>query len=113
MPAGQIELVIDAPFSSNGAVSIVEVEQSIQQRGATALRWLLEAHTYAVSLSHDVWQFALGITSLRQGGLSLNDIRWLLYRRLVQHGMETTQPGEDRRTFRAGGAVRFDRRSCF
>ncbi|MEX2137777.1 MAG: hypothetical protein WD894_00835 [Pirellulales bacterium] len=113
MPAGQIELVIDAPFNSNGAVSIVEVEQSIQQRGATALRWLLEAHTYAVSLSHDVWQFALGITSLGQGGLSLNDIRWLLYRRLVQHGMETTQPGEDRRTFRAGGAVRFDRRSCF
>jgi hypothetical protein len=113
MPAGQIELLSEAPFSGNGAVSIVEVEQSIQQRGAVALRSLREAHTYAASLSQDVWQFALGITSLGQGGLSHNDIRWLLYRRFVLHGMETTQPGEERRTFRAGGAIRFERRSCF
>jgi hypothetical protein len=113
MPAGHVELSIEAPFGSNGAVSILEVEQSIQQRGAAALRALLEAHTYAASLSQDVWQFALGIVSLRQGGLSHNDIRWLLYRKYVLHGMETTQPGEERRTFRDAGVMRFERRSCF
>jgi hypothetical protein len=113
MSAGEVEVLIEATFSSNGAVSVAEVEQSIQQRCAAALSLLVEAHTYAASLSQDVWQFALGFDSLRQGGLSHNDLRWLLYRRYVQHGMETTQPGEDRRTFRAGGAIRFDRRSCF
>ena len=113
MPAGDVELLIEAPFSSNGAVSVVEVEQSILQRGAPALASLIEAQKYAESLSQDIWQFASGIVALRQGGLSHNDLRWLLYRRHVQHGMETTQPGEERRTFRAGGAIRFDRRSCF
>jgi hypothetical protein len=113
MPAGHVELLIEAPFVSNGAVTIVQVEQSIQQRGAAALRSLLEAQTYAASLSQDVWQFALGIHSLGEGGLSQNDMRWLLYRNFVLHGIETTQPGEERRTFRPGGAIRFARRSCF
>jgi hypothetical protein len=113
MSAGDVELLIEAPFSSNGAVSTIEVERSIQQRGGAALSALVEAHAYAASLAQDDWQFALGFDSLRQGGLSQNDLRWLLYRRYVQHGIETTQPGEERRTVRAGGAIRFDRRSCF
>jgi hypothetical protein len=113
VPVGQSELLNDGAYILNGAAAILEVEQSIHHRGAAALASLLEGHAYAKSLNHDVWQFALGIAALRQGGLSLNDIRWLLYRKLVLHGLETTQPGEDRRTFRAAGAMRFDRRSCF
>jgi hypothetical protein len=113
MPAGEVELMIEPLLVSNGAASLAEVEQSIQKRGARGLCWLLEAHAYADSLANDVWQFAIGVSSLNQGGLSVNDLRWLLYRGFLSHCLETTRPGDERRTFRAGGACRFDRRSCF
>jgi hypothetical protein len=113
MPAGDFGFTLELPLVSNGAASIPEVEHSILRRGAAGLRWLLEAHAYSASLAEDPWQFAIGIASLGHGGLSLNDLRWLLYRGFVRHGLETTRPGDERRTYRAGGAFRFDRRSCF
>ena len=45
MPAGEVELMIEPLLISNGAASFVEVEQSIQKRGARGLCWLLEAPT--------------------------------------------------------------------
>ena len=77
------------------------------------MRSLLEAHDYAELLNQDVWQFALGLTELCQDGLSLNDVRWLLYRQLIVHATETTSAGDEHRSFRPAGAIRFDHRSCF
>jgi hypothetical protein len=85
----------------------------IRSRGTKAFKLLLEAHDYAELLSRDRWDFALDIRELSRGGLSANDIRWLLYRRLVEHGTETTVPGADLRTFRPAGALGFERASCF
>jgi hypothetical protein len=100
-------------IGSNGEASLADVERTIRGRGETALRALLEARDYAELLSEDVWQFALGLTDLCQEGLSLNDVRWLLYRQIIMHATEITAAGDDHRSFRPAGAIRFERRSCF
>jgi hypothetical protein len=111
MPA--VPLNPSTRIGSNGGVTLADVERTIRGRGETALRSLLEARDYAELLHQDIWQFALGLTDLCQDGLSLNDVRWLLYRQLIAHATETTSAGDEHRSFRPAGAIRFDRRSCF
>jgi hypothetical protein len=93
-------------ISTNGAASLADVERTIRGRGETALRSLLEARGYAELLNQDVWQFSLGLTDLCQDGLSLNDVRWLLYRQFIVHATETTSAGDEHRSFRPAGAIR-------
>jgi hypothetical protein len=74
---------------------------------------LLRAFTYARELGTDVWSFAVEIQALRASGLSDNDLRWFICRGLLEHAGEVTRLGEDVRTFRHTGRLRFCRRTCF
>jgi hypothetical protein len=52
------------------------------------LRLLLEAYEFAQELRRPVWDFALEIAALRQGGLGNNEFRWLVYQRYLLHAPE-------------------------
>ena len=91
----------------------LHIEYQIRCRGHRALRLLLDAHQYASLLSQDFWQFAVDLKTLLSAGLSVNDVRWLLCSRFVEHGQETTPHGASQRSFRPVGALGFEGLSSF
>lgn len=60
-----------------------------------------------------MWDFALELRELRAVGLGNSEMRWLLRKGYIEHGKETTLPGESRRTFRRTAGSTFGKRSCF
>ena len=78
-----------------------------------ALGLLLESYDYAQDVGCDLWEFAVEADHLLPLGLTASDCRWLHYRGLVEHARELTALGEDRRTFRRGGVLKINRRTCF
>lgn len=78
-----------------------------------ALDWLKQGYDYARELGQDDWSFAVEIQLLRSEHLTDNDLRWLVCRGLVEHAGEVTALGDDARSFRATGRLRFCRKSCF
>jgi len=102
--------------SANGFLQTGEylaVDNRIRSRGSKALDLLLEARHYANLLGHDACDFALDFRALCSAGLSINDLRWLMCRHLLEHVKETTLAGDERRRFTPLGAMAFDRASCF
>jgi hypothetical protein len=77
-----------------------------------ALRLLYQAHSYALSSGVAIWDFAVEFAELRRIGLTLNDLRWLLACRFVEHADETTTPGCTSRTFQDLGGHFFGQRTC-
>jgi hypothetical protein len=77
-----------------------------------ALRLLLQANEYAVEVGCVQWEFAVDLASLREVGLSVNDVRWLLLKQYVHHAVEITAPVNDRRVFQAHGGL-LAAHSCF
>jgi hypothetical protein len=87
--------------------------QNLDSRMRAALALLLQAHDFATQLSRGNWDFALEINSLRDLGLTPNDLRWLVCKGYVEHAREMRpQPGMDRR-FRPNGVLTFPARTCF
>ncbi|MCX7428826.1 MAG: hypothetical protein NTW96_24770 [Planctomycetia bacterium] len=80
----------------------------VPARIAAALVQLAEAQRYAGR--HNVWDFAVEVGSLR---LSTNDLRWLIYKGLVEHGWEVTPVGAKTRSFRPDMGITLSQRSCF
>jgi hypothetical protein len=78
-----------------------------------ALSWLKQGYDYANDLGLDGWSFAVEIHVLRAEGLTDNDLRWLVCKGLVEHAGEVTALGDDARSFRETGRLRFCRKSCF
>jgi hypothetical protein len=74
---------------------------------------LLDAADYADDLKRDSWEFAVTIRDLRALGLSDNDLRWLVCKRIVDVAVEVTEPGETVRTYRPSGSAMFSDRACF
>jgi hypothetical protein len=66
--------------------------------GAWAL--LLQAATTAQELGRPPWAFAVELDCLLAEGLTPGELRRLIAQGLVEHGIETTRPGQQRRTFR-------------
>ncbi len=113
MPLEKSENGRDRLFACNGDFLSIFVERAILLRGREALHLLLEAYDYAHALSRNVWDFALDTKTLCRGGLSVNDLRWLLCKRLLNSGVEYTLAGKGQVAVRPVGTLRFDRRSCF
>jgi hypothetical protein len=77
-----------------------------------ALSWLKQGYDYANDLGLDGWSFAVEIHVLRAEGLTDNDLRWLVCKGLVEHAGEVTALGDDARSFRETGRLRFCRKTC-
>ena len=89
------------------------VEPDLVPPDATrALAILMQAYAYAADCGADKWQFAVEFSDLLTSGLTRLDIRWLLYRRLIEHARETTIPGDSVRSFRALPATSIPKYSC-
>jgi hypothetical protein len=80
----------------------------VPARIAAALVQLAKAQRYAAA-GRNVWDFAVEIGSLR---LSANDLRWLIYSGLVEHGWEVTRAGAKTRSFRPDMGITLSQRSC-
>ncbi|MEX0677384.1 MAG: hypothetical protein WD063_09930 [Pirellulales bacterium] len=65
-----------------------------------ALDEFLKAWDYANDLNTNVWDFAIELSYLRRLQLSNSDLRWLVGRGLLGHGIETTSPGDAERSFK-------------
>jgi hypothetical protein len=77
------------------------------------LRELLQAHDDAQALGRDVWDFAVEAHALGAAGLTPTDVRRLLGRGYVAHGLERTRPGNTRRLFRRCANLALAAESCF
>lgn len=86
------------------------VDTSPAIRGALLL--LLEAYESARRLNHDVWDFAVEISCLREQGVSHSQLRCLSCQGYVEHAREVTK-SEDRRRFRPLGKLTLSKKSCF
>lgn len=95
-----------APMSTGRAVAISE-------RVGGGLLFLLKAKEYAHDVKADLWDFALELRELRSLGLTNSDLRWLVMKGYVEFGRETTEPGDERRSFRRSRGLTFVRRNCF
>jgi hypothetical protein len=73
---------------------------AIEGRSARAFGLLIRAYRHAADSSGDPWQFAISIDELRSIGLHDIDLCWLLNKGYAEHGVETTIPGDQRRSFR-------------
>jgi hypothetical protein len=73
---------------------------AIEGRSGRAFGLLIRAYRHAADSSGDPWQFAISIDELRGIGLHDIDLCWLLNKRYAEHGVETTIPGDQRRSFR-------------
>jgi hypothetical protein len=60
-----------------------------------------------------LWQNALPIQKLRELGLDDERLRLLMTEGYVEHGVETTRPGDAVRRFRWGARLPLCDRSCF
>jgi hypothetical protein len=78
-----------------------------------ALRQLLGALDHADNLSRPAWEFAVGRDCLRELGLTDNDLRWLICKGYVEHGIEQTGFKSRKRVFRRIPNLALHDRSCF
>lgn len=85
----------------------------IPGRVLSCLVMLLEAYEYAQDLEIDRWAMAVELRDLRKLGLTNSDLRWLVGKRFVDHGRETTECGHERRGFIHPKSLRFAKRTCF
>ena len=92
---------------------VVSPERERAGRLMAALGWLKQGYDYARELGQDDWSFAVEIHLLRSERLTDNDLRWLVCRGLVEHAGEVTALGDDARSFRETGRLRFCRKTCF
>jgi hypothetical protein len=79
----------------------------------TALGLLRDALEGAVDLRKDVWEFAVSLRELREGGVTTTDLRWLVGMGYVRHALEGTKVNEIGRSFRPARNAAFGGRVCF
>ena len=76
----------------------------IRNRLEDGIELLILGSKYASASKRDLSEYAIGIDLLRDKGLNVCDIRWLILEELAEHLIELTLPGDECRTFRSGGA---------
>jgi hypothetical protein len=74
---------------------------------------MLEAHDFAQALKHPVWDFAVEIRSLREAGLTNNQIRWLVCSGYIEHAIERTELNSEKRVFHQVRSLALYEQSCF
>jgi hypothetical protein len=93
------------------AAIISTVPMSVGSKRALAL--LRDAYCYAFDATANVWDFAVEIGELRSTGANASDLRWLVAKRLVEHGVERTEHADELRQYSYKNSLRFADRSCF
>lgn len=78
----------------------------------SGLARLWQAYKFSREAGADLWDFALEINRLYESGITVSDIRWLVAKRYVQHGQETSVYGGSHRTFHRGDGFFFDLNTC-
>lgn len=78
----------------------------------TALALLRKASDFAADVGELDWNFAVEIQRLTAVGVTACDLRWLLHKELISHGIEKTTTGHKQRWFDPGTSS-FSERSCF
>jgi hypothetical protein len=86
--------------------------QELATRCQAALQKLLEAYTDAQEAEVDPWTFAVEIKYFREAGRADHDLRSLVLQGYVEHRVETTARGKDRRTFRRTSMLTLTARTC-
>jgi hypothetical protein len=99
--------------SFESTVLLADAHIFAQAQFGKAWELLWQSYRYAQELKCSRWEFAIELTGLREAGASTSDLRFLVGKRLIDHGLETTMPGDKRRHFRRGCRLRLCRRSCF
>lgn len=89
------------------------LEVRVATEAAAGLALLLEAHIYCESLGQNAWDFAVEILSLRRVGLTNSTLRWMVCKGWLSHAQEVSGNDADRRVFREGALLAFDRTTCF
>jgi len=74
---------------------------------------LLEAFDLAREAGCDVWDFALELSVLLSAGCSVTQLRWMMNKRFLQHGVEFAPLDDDRRFIRKVKWLKFGEASCF
>jgi hypothetical protein len=77
------------------------------------LALLRQAYLYAVDSGADLWDFALENDYLYEAGLTISDLRWLVAKRLAEHGQEKSFYGDPHRSFRPSDGFSFVPTTCF
>ncbi len=78
-----------------------------------ALLELLTAYEYARSLQRPVWDFAVELEALREGGMTRTDLRYFLCLGYLEHGVERIRSASPQRCFARTGSLAFPKRACF
>jgi hypothetical protein len=108
---------LEVRIGKNGDSSAVVIQPGCRadppQRVRPAILLLLQAHDYAEQLRRDAWDFAVEIQTFKEQGLTCNELRWMLFRGLVKHGVEITKGVDNQRRFRGSTGPALHRRSCF
>jgi len=99
--------------SSISEPALEAVTAPLSPRVRNGLRMLLQAYEYAVDVEASLWEFAVERPEMRSQGLTSTDLRWLVMKGWVEQGIETTLPGEARRSFRSTKGLRFLKRTGF
>lgn len=77
------------------------------------LKLLLDGYSYSQELGANLWDFAIEIAFLYTAGLNNNDLRWLVGKGYVKHGLDTTAKGKVRPIEHRGGRMLLPSGSCF
>jgi hypothetical protein len=102
-----------APGGSQRSSILERAEKRLPARIWAALSILLEDFHYARDLDANLWDFATEIGSLRRLNLSNGDLRWLVRRGLMEHGVEVTLGGDAQRSFQHPLRLMLSKRTCF
>jgi hypothetical protein len=76
------------------------------------LAMLWQAYAYAQEAGADIWDFALEIDRLYASGVTISDLRWLVAKGFVEHGLESSVYGGPHRSFRPGTGFFFEHGTC-
>lgn len=76
------------------------------------LEHLLQAHHYAVGTQRDVWDFAVEVDTLKETGVTVSDLRWLVCRGIIDHAREINSEDTNVRKFEPTAKLSFSRESC-
>jgi len=109
-------LSMAAPSSTTrGSDRLTFDEHELRPAGRirTALATLSEAYDYAHDLDANPWDFAIEIANLRRLHLTNSDLRWLVGRGYIEHGIEVTVGGDGERTFQHPSRLMCSKRTCF
>jgi hypothetical protein len=97
-----------SPLSDRTGLGGYDVRSHLRK----ALGLLLQASEYADDVGQDPWGMAVELPVLRAAELTNSDLRWLVAKGYIEHGVETTAPDDESRHFRRVPLLTFSDMTC-